>query len=159
MLKQSVTLFLLLFSAAAVYAQSTAGRFSGTVNDASGAAVPAVKITALNAETGQKVIETSNGEGHFVLYPLPPGLYTITALKDGFSTFSIEGVKVDVSEAVVRNITLQVGNLSQSVSVAAEAASIQTDSPSVEATIVRQQIEELPLNGRDFNQLVLLSAG
>lgn len=157
MLKRSVTLF--LFVLTAVYAQTTAGRFSGTVNDASGASVPDVKVTALSSETGQKVVDSSNGEGRFVLYPLPPGRYTITAQKEGFSTFSISDVKVDVSESVVRNITLQVGSLSQSVSVAAEAAAIQTDSPAVAATIVRQQIEELPLNGRDFNQLVLLSAG
>jgi hypothetical protein len=145
--------------AVSLYSQSTAGRFSGTVTDASSAAVPEVHITALNAETGQKVIEKSNTEGRFVLYPLAPGLYDITAVKDGFAPFTIAHVKVDVSETVVRNISLQIGNLTQSVSVTAEAAAIQTDSPSVDATIVRQQIEELPLNGRDFNQLVLLSTG
>ncbi len=140
-------------------AQSTAGRFSGNVTDASGAAVPGVKVTALNTETGQKLIESTGQQGGFVLYPLPPGIYDVSAAKDGFSPFTISGVKINVSENVARNIALQVGGLSQSVSVTAEAAAIQSDSPSIEATIVRKQIEELPLNGRDFNQLVLLSAG
>ncbi len=145
--------------AASLYGQTTAGRFSGTVTDASGSAVPGVKITASNNETAQKVVETSNGEGHFVLYPLTPGEYSITAEKAGFSPFTISGVKVDVSQSVVRNISLQVGDLTQTVSVTAESAAILTDSPAISATIVRRQIDELPLNGRDFNQLVLLSAG
>jgi len=144
---------------AATFAQTTAGRFSGVITDPSGASVPDVKVTALSAETGLKVIETTNAEGRFVVYPLPPGVYTITAQKDGFSTFTIAGLKIDVSESVSRNIALQVGAVTQSVSVEAEAANVQTDSPAIAATIVRQQIEELPLNGRDFNQLVLLSAG
>jgi hypothetical protein len=152
-------LFLLAWLAVSLYSQTTAGRFSGSVQDPSGAAVPGVRITASNAETGQQVVETSNAEGRFVIYPMAPGLYTITAQKDGFSTFTMSGVQVDVSESVVRNISLRVGDLSQSVSVTAESAAILTDSPAIAGTIVRQQIEELPLNGRDFNQLVLLSAG
>jgi hypothetical protein len=150
---------LLAGTVSSLFAQSTAGRFSGTVTDASGAGVPQVRVTALNAETGQKVVESTNPEGQFVLYPMPPGTYSITARKEGFTTFVISGVKVAVSESVARNITLEVGVVNQSVSVSAEAAAIQTDSPAVDPTIVRQQIEELPLNGRDFNQLVLLSAG
>src|SRR5512133_728121 len=106
----SARILVLTFCAAAVlFAQSTAGRFSGSVADPSGASVPDVRVTALNNETGQKLVETTTGEGRFVLYPLPPGVYTITAQKDGFSTFTIANVKVDVSESVSRNITLQVG--------------------------------------------------
>jgi hypothetical protein len=150
---------LTLCGAACLYAQSTAGRFSGAITDPSGASVPDVRVTALNSETGLKVVENTTSEGRFVLYPLPPGVYTITAQKDGFSAFTISNLKVDVSESIVRNIALQVGAVSTTVSVEAEAAALQTDSPAISATVVRQQIEELPLNGRDFNQLVLLSAG
>jgi hypothetical protein len=153
---------ILLFALAcalSMRAQSTAGRFSGTVTDPSGAAVPAVRVTAINGETGQKIGEKTNSEGNFVLYPLAPGRYDITAQKDGFATLSIEGVTIDVAQSIARNLRLQVGAITQSVSVGAEVETVQTDSPSVEATIVRRQIEELPLNGRDFNQLVLLSAG
>jgi hypothetical protein len=140
-------------------AQTTSGRFTGTVTDPTGAGVPQAKITAVNSETGQKIAETSNGEGGFVLYPLPPGIYDVAVQKQGFNSFTISGVKIDVSESVVRNIALQVGAISQSVSVSAESAAIQTDSPAIAATMDRSQIESLPLNGRDYNQLVLLSAG
>uniref|UniRef100_Q029P2 Uncharacterized protein n=1 Tax=Solibacter usitatus (strain Ellin6076) TaxID=234267 RepID=Q029P2_SOLUE len=142
-----------------LHAQTTGGRFSGAVTDATGSAVPKALVTAVNSETGAKLAERTDAEGRFVLYPLPPGVYDITAQKEGFNTFVISGLKVVVSEAVARNISLQVGSMTQSISVTAEAASIQTESPSIEATIDRRQIEELPLNGRDFNQLVLLSAG
>ena len=154
---RSPILFIAL--AGSLLAQSTAGRFSGTVADPSGAAIPAVSVIATNAETGQHIAEKTNSQGQFVLYPLPPGVYNLTAQKTGFSTFTISGMKIDVSESVVRNISLEVGAMTQSVTVAAEAASIETSSPSIESTITRQQIEELPLNGRDFNQLVLLAAG
>ena len=150
------TIFLAIFG---FFIQTTAGRFSGAVTDPSGAGVPQASVRAVNRETGQKVVELTNADGRFVLYPLAAGVYDIQAQKDGFSTFVITGVKVDVSESVSRNIVLQVGVVSQSVTVTAQAAGIQTDSPSIAATIVRQQIEDLPLNGRDFNQLVLLSAG
>src|SRR2546423_15688773 len=102
-------------------AQTTAGRFSGSVTDPSAAAVPGVRVTALNTETGQKVVETTNSEGNFVLYPLPPGIYNVTAQKDGFSTFEISSLKVDVSQSVSRNIQLQVGGVSQSVTVSGDA--------------------------------------
>ena len=143
----------------AIEAQTTAGRFSGTVTDPSGAAVPKAGILARNTETGQKIGTSSNGEGAFVLYPIPPGTYTVTVQKEGFNSFEISALKIDVSESVTRNIALQVGGMTQTVSVTAEAAAVTTDSPSIAATIVRDQIEELPLNGRDYNQLVLLSAG
>ena len=153
--------FLLLATwlSCSVTAQTTAGRFSGTVTDSSGAAIPEASVTALNVETSQKLAEKTNAEGRFVVYPLPPGVYNISVTKPGFSSFEISDVKVDVSASLSRNITLEVGMINQSLSVTAEAAIMQTDSPAVAATIVRQQIEELPLNGRDFNQLVLLSAG
>ncbi len=149
----------LAFLVSSAWAQTTGGRFSGTVSDTSGAGVPDATVTAISVETNQKRVEKTNGEGRFVLYPLPPGVYDITVTKDGFSAFVISGLKMDVSASLSRNITLTVGTMSQSVSVTAEAAIMQTDSPAVATTIERQQIEQLPLNGRDFNQLVLLAAG
>jgi hypothetical protein len=150
---------LFLFAVCVLNAQSTAGRVSGTVSDASSGAVPDVRVTATNNETSQMVNATTNVQGQFVLYPLPPGIYNIRFQKTGFNSLELAQLKISVSESVVRNVSLEVGAITQSVSVAAEAAPIETDSPSIQSTISRQQIEELPLNGRDFNQLVLLAAG
>ena len=119
----------------------SAGRFSGTVTDASGGTVGAARVDAVNAETGQKVTETTNHQGQFVLYPLPPGIYDISVQKTGFSAFTISGVRINVSETVVRNVSLELGAMAQSVSVTADAATITTDSPSIQSTITRRQIE------------------
>jgi Carboxypeptidase regulatory-like domain/TonB-dependent Receptor Plug Domain len=154
-----IRLFVCLTCALAAFAQSTAGRFSGTVTDASIATVPGVKVSAVNVDTGQRLTETTNAQGQFVLYPLPPGVYNVTLQKAGFSNYAIDGVRIEVSSSVVRNVQLEVGSTGASVTVSAEATSMQADSSSVESTIVRRQVEELPLNGRDFNQLVLLAAG
>ena len=148
-----------LATAVSLSAQSTAGRLSGTVTDPAGGRVPHVTISAVNSQTSQSLSAVTSSEGRYLLYPLSPGVYTITAKKDGFTTFVLDGLQIDVSESLSRDISLQVGAVSQSISVTAESASIQTDSPAISATIVHDQIEQLPLNGRDFNQLVLLSAG
>ncbi|MCU1232095.1 MAG: hypothetical protein JWP63_62 [Candidatus Solibacter sp.] len=150
---------LLICAAISLLAQSTAGRFSGTATDASGAAVPGATVIALNMDTGQKLAGKTSGVGEFVLYPLPPGTYNITIQKEGFNTFQISSVSIQVSESMVRNVKLEVGAMAQSVSVSAESAAIQSDSPAIQSTVERAQVEELPLNGRDFNQLVLLAAG
>lgn len=101
----------------------------------------------------------SNAEGAWVLYPLPPGIYDLTARAAGFRVERVNGIRVDVSSVLTRNFVFAVGPLEQEVVVSAEAAPMLTQSASVESTIIREQIESLPLNGRDFNGLVLLAAG
>jgi hypothetical protein len=158
---KSLFSILLVLSAvcAQSYAQSTAGRYSGALTDPSGAVIPGARVTAVNIDTGRRVQEVSSAQGQFVLYPLDPGAYNISIEKQGFKTYALNGVAIDVSASIVRNISLEVGATSESVSVSADADVIETDSPSVQSTITRRQIEELPLNGRDFNQLILLAAG
>src|SRR5438270_3839820 len=111
---------LAILSALAAYGQSTAGRFSGTVTDASTSLVPGVKVSAVNVETGQTVTENTNGQGQFVLYPLPPGVYNITLEKAGFSRYTIDGVRIEVSSSLTRNVALEVGATGQSVTVSAD---------------------------------------
>ncbi|MEK7752800.1 MAG: carboxypeptidase-like regulatory domain-containing protein [Acidobacteriota bacterium] len=140
-------------------AQTTSGRIRGTVQDHSGAVIPSVKITATNTETGAQRSTTSNQEGQYMVYPLPPGIYQLTAGVTGFQTERVDGIRIDVADTVLRNITLQIGQIEQQVTVSAETTPTLTQTASVESTIVREQIDSLPLNGRDFNQLVLLAAG
>src|SRR5262249_23142840 len=126
-----------------LFGQSTAGRFSGTVTDASAAVVPDVQLTAENAESGQEVQVRSDSPGRLVLYPRPPGVYNIPAAKPGCATLKLEGVTIDVSESILRNTPMALGEVSQGVSVTAEAEAVETDSPAIQSTITRQQIEEL----------------
>src|ERR1035441_3748371 len=99
-----------------VTAQTTAGRLSGTVVDSSGAGVPDATVTVINTETSQELREKTSAEGRYVIYPLLPGVYNVTVGKQGFSNFTISGLKVDVSASLSRNISLEVGSISQSVS-------------------------------------------
>ena len=142
-----------------LHGQSTSGRLSGSVTDPFGAAIPDARVVAVNIETGQQLTDSTSVHGQFVLYPLPPGNYKITIQKSGFNTSELPSLKIDVSQSLIRNVALELAGSSQSVSVVSEAAALETESPSIQSTITRRQLEELPLNGRDFNQLVLLSAG
>ena len=144
---------------AAVYAQSVAGRIVGSVYDKSSSAIPGATVAALNAETGARVTASSNGEGRYVLYPLPPGVYDLSVQAKGFQEAKLAGVRVDVAATLSRNLTLDVARVESAVTVEADAAPVLSQTSSLESTIVREQIDTLPLNGRDFNQLVLLAAG
>ena len=150
---------LALATVAWALAQTTAGRIVGGTQDATGAVVPGVTVKALNVETGVERTATSNSEGQYLLYPLPPGMYRMTAQMTGFQTETWDNIRIDVADTVVRNISLKVGSLDQTVTVSADAAPLLTQTLSVESTIVREQIENLPLNSRDFTQLVLLAQG
>lgn len=144
---------------AALNAQTTAGRITGTIVDASGAVVVGAKVTARNVETGAERASRSNSEGIYVLYPLPPGIYQITVQSPGFRTERLDDLRVDVGAALVRNVKLEVGAVEQQVVVSADVAPVLSQSASLESTIIREQIESLPLNGRDFNELITLAAG
>lgn len=155
-MKRGVLLLLLSFDLAA---QTTGGRIMGTILDASGAVVPGAKVVARNTETGVERSTESNAEGNYVMYPLQPGVYDLTAQAKGFRTERLDGLRVDVAAVLTRNLRLQLGAMEQQVVVSADAAPMLTQTASVESTIIREQIESLPLNGRDFNSLVLLAAG
>jgi hypothetical protein len=139
-------------------AQTTAARISGVVMDPSGAAVPEAKVSATNLETGWKVNASSNIEGRYVLYPLPPGVYSVDFEKTGFHSFRIEQIQLYASDSVGRNARLEVGAISQAVTVSTSALALN-ENPTTESTITEEQVNTLPLNGRDYNQLVLLGGG
>jgi carboxypeptidase family protein len=139
-------------------AQSTAARISGTVVDASGAALQNARVSATNLETGWKVNAASNAEGRYVLFPLPPGTYSVDFEKTGFHTLRIEQIQLYAGDSVGRNARLEVGAISQAVTVSSSVLALN-ESPSTESTITEDQVNTLPLNGRDYNQLVLLGGG
>jgi len=155
-----VPLFALLLCPMVLHGQSTSARLSGTMTDASGAVIPGAVVTATDTATGWKTTATSGTEGQYVLYPLQPGAYRISIRRTGFRPVDIEELQLYASDNVVRNVVLAVGSVRQEVTVSAVAeAAVLEQSASVQNTVTREQIDDLPLDGRDYNQLVFLSAG
>jgi hypothetical protein len=149
----------LLLSLPLALGQTSAGRITGIIRDASGAVIPNATVSARNSETGIVTPAASNGEGLYVLYPLPPGTYAISVDAPGFRAERIEGVMVDLEAVLSRDVRLEVMAAQRETVVVTATSPVVSESPSVQSTMVTEQIQTLPLNSRDFNQLVILAAG
>jgi Carboxypeptidase regulatory-like domain len=150
---------LALFSAMA-FSQTTVGSGSivGTVTDPSGAVVNGAKITITNSATGQSSTLTANSSGSFNSGSLSPGEYKIQASAKGFSTTS-EVITVQVNNTATFNPKLQLGQESQIVEVQASAVAVNTEQAEVQGVLTSEQIESLPVNGRNFLDLAQLEPG
>lgn len=142
-----------------VWAQTFRGSIVGTVVDASGAAVPAVTVVALNPATGltREVVATTSGD--FAMPDLPLGFYNVTVTKTGFSTQKIDGVEVAVSRTSNLAIRMSVSQQATTIEVSAAAAAIETTSSTLANVVGPRMVQDLPMNGRDFRQMLKLSPG
>lgn len=140
-------------------AQSVAARLMGTVTDPSGAVVADAVITATNLGTGTSQSVHTNRSGQYLVFPLEPGQYDITVSKGGFGGAALRGVSFDMNDSALHDFQLQVGASVEVVTVTAPSAPLLSQDISVQNVVTQEQLNTLPLNGRDFNQLVLLSAG
>src|SRR5215831_5323289 len=145
--------------AARAFAQQTTATVVGTVTDPSGASVPDVRVQASNLATNVSRETLSDGTGAYSLPNLPPGVYRITASKTGFQSSRLDNVTLQVEQVARLDIRLQVGNVTETVDVAADAALLQTETSSAGTVIDAGKIVELPLNGRNFIQLAQLIPG
>ena len=142
------------------YAQTSAGRFVGTVTDPSGANISGASITAHNEKTGQDRVATSNDAGYYILTQLEPSAYSVKAAKSGFSDAQITGLVLQVGQEVTQNIALQVAGGATSVTVeGGSLARVDTSSARVGVNISEREVAELPLNGRQISQLYLMAPG
>jgi hypothetical protein len=132
---------------------------SGHVEDASGAAVSGVNVTIASQETGATRTVTTDGAGNYNASALPVGPQEIRASKTGFKTEIRSGVRLAVGQDAVVNLKLEVGELSQQVTVTAEAPVVNTTTSSVSGLVGEREVKELPLNGRSFDNLVALNPG
>jgi len=149
---------LLMSGTALLYGQGSVTIF-GTVTDASGAAVSGATVTVLSTETGAARQTMSSVDGGYVISQLPIGLYSVSAEATGFKKFVLGNIRVAVDENRRVNIELQVGAITESVTVQAEAAEVETRSGALREVIDSARIVELPLNGRNPLQLQYLVAG
>jgi outer membrane receptor protein involved in Fe transport len=140
-------------------AQLPTATILGVVKDSSGSVIPAASLTAKNVETGQIRTAMSAADGSYRFQAVPIGSYEIRAEHSGFQTQVQTGLTVSVSQEAVVNITLQVGTVADTVSVTADAPLVNTTSGALGTLVDDQKIAELPLNGRNYVDLMLLQPG
>jgi len=151
---------LLVLVAGNVTAQTFRGTILGTVTDSSGGTVPGATVTIKNVDTGLTRTLTTSDDGSYSAPELPIGNYSVTVEKPGFKTGLISGIKVEVSTERRADVTLQTGQLSQKVEVLGEQLPmVETTSNDMGGIVESNTVENLPVNGRDYQKLILLVPG
>jgi hypothetical protein len=154
-----LSLVILGLSAASL-AQELAATLTGTVTDASGAVVSGATIVVHSTETGADVRNvTTSSSGSFNITNLPAGRYTVTVNNAGFQTYVAKDVILNVAEKHTLDVQLNAGQVSQTIEVTAENTPIQTTTAEESGTVTGDQVRELALNNRNFEQLILLQPG
>jgi hypothetical protein len=141
------------------FAQSQNGRILGTVTDPSGAVVVGAKVVITDSERGISQTYTSNASGDYVAPTLRPGLYTITAEAAGFKKLERPSIRLEVGQDLRIDFQLKTGSASEVVTVMDEAPLVNATTDVLGGTFTNKAINELPLNGRDFQNLVTLRPG
>jgi hypothetical protein len=159
-LAQALLLLLSIGLLVAVHAQSsTTGNITGTVRDPQGAAVPKAEVTITDEKTGVSRTVSANDDGFYNAPSLPAGSYSVSTSPAGFKKTITTGVELHVSENKTVNLDLQVGQVTETVTVTSEAAPVELRSGEVSSLISEKQVTELPLNGRNYAQLALMVPG
>ena len=150
----------LVLAAGIARAQISSGTITGVVKDSSGAVIPNARITILYVEQGSKFEVQTTSDGLYARRFLPVGSYTVTAVAPGFKKSVQTGLTLSVGQTMGVNFTLQVGQVTQSVEVkGGEGQLLKTESSEVGQVINHEQVADLPLNGRNFANLIPLNAG
>lgn len=155
----TLALLFLLTVSQTLMAQNTTGAIQGTVTDATGAVVPGASVTIANPARGFDETITTDAQGHFLAPSLPLGDYTVTVQATGLGTQKAAGVQVAVATTTVQNFSMKVASGTETVEVTAEAPVIESSTSSVGQTIDEKVVQDIPLNGRHFVDLALLTPG
>jgi hypothetical protein len=143
----------------AAHAQTFRGQLTGTVMDPTGAVIPSVEVGVTNLATGVSQIVTSNERGIYLVSNIEPGPYRVSAALTGFKTFVQEPITVPVSGNITMDITLQVGEMAERVTVIGEAPLLESESASFGQVVSAKTIRDMPLNTRNPMMLVTLTPG
>ena len=152
-------LFLLLTSASSLRAQTQTGTITGTVADSTGAVLVGATVTITNEGTDVAQTTTADAQGRYLVPLLPVGTYDVQAKLAGFQTVVHKGITVAVGATPIVDFALPVGTVSETVTVAGEVSQVQTQTAAVSSLVSPQQVSQLPLNGRNFTQLIGLAPG
>ncbi len=150
---------LLSWAGLTAFGQSSTGVILGTVRDPSGAIVPGTHIVVRNTATNAAFPIDTDHTGSYYVPALIPGRYQVNAEKSGFSETSVNDVVLEVDQTVRVDLTLRVGQITETVKVESTTQMVQSDNATVGQVIGTRQVEELPLNGRDFTNLIKLNVG
>ncbi len=148
-----------VFSSLVLQSQTTTATLRGTVLDPSSAPVPNAEVTASNTDTGLRRTVSTNEAGSYVIADLPYGPYRVAVVKSGFQELVRTGVVLNVGDRRTLDLTLSVGEVSQSVSVTAEAPLLREADASLGQVIENKKVENIPIVGRSFDQLLYLAPG
>ena len=149
-------LLVLLLAASTGWAQSTA-QINGTVADESGGVLPGATVTAIQTDTGLRREAVTDSDGAYTLTSLPIGPYRLEVSLSGFRSYVQTGIVLQVGSNPVIAVKLQLGNLAETVSVEAATPLVETRNPAIGQVITNEQVEALPLEGRNPTQLIVLA--
>src|SRR5438128_2265828 len=153
-----VALVLIFMIPQSASAQATA-TLNGVVRDSSGAVIPQATVILRNTDTGTERQSLTNDSGLYVFVSVPLGEYVLKVTKNGFTTATQSGLHVLVNQASTQDVTLRVGSTQESVTVEATAVNLETANATLGTVIESKQVMDLPLNGRNFTQLLALTPG
>src|SRR5713226_5112850 len=148
-----------LFFSAPVEAQVSGATLSGLISDPSGAGIPSANVSIKNVGTGEVRAVPTNGDGFYSAPNLLPGIYDVTITAQGFNKVVQKGITLTVGAQMALNLSLKVGQVTQTVEVTAAPPEIQTSSSTISSTVDATTVRELPLNGRDWTSLATLEPG
>lgn len=149
-----------LFVGGLLLGQKGASRLEGVVTDPSGGVVPGASVVALNEETGIGHEAVTNESGRYVFPALSVGVYTVTAEMPGFKKISVQDLKLDIAATVVQNFRLELGEVTETLTVSGQTTPvIQTTTSDIADSVSEMTIKQVPLNGRGPLELVQLLAG
>ena len=149
----------LILASSSLFGQVDTGAILGTVKDQSGAVIPGAAVTLTNTGTGISRTMKTGADGTYVFRPVRIGTYSVAAEYQGFRKTEQQDVRVDVQQQVVVDLTLIPGQLTQSVEVTSAPPALQTQDASVGQVVGTREVNDLPLNGRNFTFLAQLSGG
>ncbi|HEY0784747.1 MAG TPA: TonB-dependent receptor, partial [Acidobacteriaceae bacterium] len=139
--------------------QTFRGSIAGTVLDPSGAAIPAAKVQAIDVATGAVHDTTSSGSGEFTFSDLPLGSYTVTSSATGFGTVKVDKVPVSAGVVYTLPVTMALAQTAGTVEVSAAGLSLDTTSTTQTTLLPSTTVQNTPMNGRDFTQLIAITPG
>ena len=154
-----VAALLLVLGTCLAHAQLATADILGTVTDATGAVIPNAKVTLVNNGTHEQRVANTDSSGNYTFSLLPVGTYNVTVNLAGFKASTVSSLAIEAGDRARADVKLQTGTVNETVTVEAQTPLLQADSATVSSTVTAKAVQDLPLNGRNFVQLVQLVPG